>query len=282
MKTFPLSLQTHLNSGTTTLAWCWRLARNDGNPYSDNAATFGQSVYPWRGRITCSPAAGFVGTVDKTAAATAQASAFFGTAAPTDFSITGETVAWVGGVDWGYRRFILHYAHLCAAAGGVDAFLLGSELTGLTTIRDGATIANGATSYPAVGRDLNTYERRVNAAIKVSLKRHQFDALVSFDFNTGGIFKARLTQRINAGDPRDWPGLYQGRAAGVLSQNWGWKMAQKPGNRRRLSMIHRKCPITQTGLSLQVQKHSNNSRKLAICWGSSRSGQSRLGGRLNS
>jgi len=35
----------------------------------------------------------------------------------------------------------------------------------------------------------------------VPLQSHQFDALVSFDFNTGGIFKARLTQRINAGDP---------------------------------------------------------------------------------
>jgi len=39
---------------------------------------------------------------------------------------------------------ILHYAHLCAAAGGVDAFLIGSELRGLTTIR------YGAASYPAV------------------------------------------------------------------------------------------------------------------------------------
>ncbi len=50
-------------------------------------------------------------------------------------------------------------------------------------------------------RDLDDYQRRVNAAIKVLLKQHEFDALVSFDFNTGGIFKARLTQRINAGDP---------------------------------------------------------------------------------
>jgi len=30
MKTLPTSLQTHLDSGTTTLAWCWRLTRNDG------------------------------------------------------------------------------------------------------------------------------------------------------------------------------------------------------------------------------------------------------------
>tara|TARA_R110002096_G_scaffold431621_3_gene647123 strand:- start:1685 stop:2572 length:888 start_codon:yes stop_codon:yes gene_type:complete len=29
-KQFPQSLQTHLESGTTTLAWCWRLTRNDG------------------------------------------------------------------------------------------------------------------------------------------------------------------------------------------------------------------------------------------------------------
>ena len=30
MKQFPQSLQSHLDSGTTTLAWCWRLTRNDG------------------------------------------------------------------------------------------------------------------------------------------------------------------------------------------------------------------------------------------------------------
>ncbi len=114
------------------------------NPYSDNAATIGQDKYPWRGRITCSPAAGFVGTVDKTTAAATQVAAFFGTAGAADFSINGEVVRWIGGNDWGYRRFILHYAHLCAVAGGVDAFLLGSELVGLTTVRDGAT------TYPAV------------------------------------------------------------------------------------------------------------------------------------
>jgi len=50
-------------------------------------------------------------------------------------------------------------------------------------------------------RDLDNYERRVNRAIKVPISQHQFDSLVSFDFNTGGIFKARLTQRINAADP---------------------------------------------------------------------------------
>ncbi len=120
------------------------------DPYSDNAATTGQPSYPWRGRITCSPAAGYAGTVDKTAAAATQVSAFMGNAQVADFAISGETVSWAGGSDWGYRRMILQYAHLCAAAGGVDTFLIGSELRGLTTIRDRATIANGATSYPVV------------------------------------------------------------------------------------------------------------------------------------
>ncbi|MBZ0130455.1 MAG: DUF2163 domain-containing protein [Rhodobacteraceae bacterium] len=30
MKSFPQNLQDHLDSGTTTLAWCWRLTRSDG------------------------------------------------------------------------------------------------------------------------------------------------------------------------------------------------------------------------------------------------------------
>ena len=82
--------------------------------------------YPWRGRITCHPA-----SVDKTAAAASQVQSFTGTASP-------------GPSEWSYRRFILHYANLCASAGGVDAFLIGSELRGLTTLR------SSATDYPFV------------------------------------------------------------------------------------------------------------------------------------
>ncbi|NEX48276.1 baseplate multidomain protein megatron [Pseudotabrizicola algicola] len=115
------------------------------NPYSANAAALGQPTFPWRGRITCSPAAGFAGSVDKTAAAATQVSALFGTAAPANFSVSGTNVSWTGPVgEWSLRRMILHYAHLCKAAGGVDAFLIGSEMPGLTTIR------SGASSYPAV------------------------------------------------------------------------------------------------------------------------------------
>lgn len=136
------------------------------NPFSDNAAQAGQPVFPWRGRITCSPAAGFAGSVDKTATAATQVSALFGSATPANFSVSGETVSWTGPAgDWGLRRMILHYAHLCAAAGGVDAFLIGSEMRGLTTIR------SGPSAYPAVQafRDLAAAVRSIlGAGTKIS------------------------------------------------------------------------------------------------------------------
>lgn len=49
-------------------------------------------------------------------------------------------------------------------------------------------------------RDIAKFEERVNKAVKVSLLQHEFDALVSFDFNTGGIYRAKLTQSLNSGN----------------------------------------------------------------------------------
>lgn len=89
-----------------------------------------QPAYPWRGRVTCDPAPGQPGSPDGTAAAATQVASFFHGGGPT---------------DWSYRRMILHYAALADAAGGVDAFLIGSELIGLTRVR----AASGV--YPAVG-----------------------------------------------------------------------------------------------------------------------------------
>jgi len=104
----------------------------------------GQPALPWRGRITLSVAPGQVGSPDRTAAAAAEVAAFFGAAGVADFAVSGETVTYTGPDSWGYRRFILHYAHLCLAAGGVDAFCIGSELRGLTQIR------GAADSFPTV------------------------------------------------------------------------------------------------------------------------------------
>lgn len=98
-----------------------------------------QPAYPWRGRITCAPAPGVVGSADRTSMARAQIDVFCGTAAPGHFSPSGDTVSYSGPADdFGYRRFVLHYARLALMAGGVDTFLIGSELRGLTTLRDGA------------------------------------------------------------------------------------------------------------------------------------------------
>ncbi len=126
------------------------------DPYSNGAAGVGQAAYPWRGRITCSPAAGYTGTVDKTATAATQVAAFFGSAAAGDFAVSGDLVNWTGGYDWGYRRMVLHYAHLAEVAGGVDAFLIGSELRGLTQVRSGASAYPAVTALQTLAADVST------------------------------------------------------------------------------------------------------------------------------
>ena len=106
------------------------------DPYSGES---GQPPYPWRGRITCDPAPGVGGSVDKTAACGTQVAAFVGDATVADFDIAGDTVLYSGPNEWSFRRFILHYAHLCEAAGGVDAFIIGSEMRGATTLRSSSS-----------------------------------------------------------------------------------------------------------------------------------------------
>ncbi len=141
------------------------------DPHSDAPD---QPALPWRGRITGSVAPGRANSPDGTAAAAAEVAAFFGTATAADFALAedapppepqphahgGESieygplrytgpvrqspVIYSGPDDWGYRRFILHQAMLCKAAGGVESFCIGSEMRGLTTLRG----ENG--SFPAV------------------------------------------------------------------------------------------------------------------------------------
>ena len=48
--------------------------------------------------------------------------------------------------------------------------------------------------------DLSRYEADVLRAVTVPLAPHEFDALVSFHYNTGGIARAALTRHLNAGD----------------------------------------------------------------------------------
>ena len=48
--------------------------------------------------------------------------------------------------------------------------------------------------------DLARYEADVLRAVNVPLEPHEFDALVSFHYNTGGIANATLTRHLNSGN----------------------------------------------------------------------------------
>ncbi|MBB4954474.1 hypothetical protein H4S14_002951 [Agrobacterium vitis] len=109
------------------------IPENNGLPNPYGGAQ--QAAYPWRGRVTCHPAPGYSGTPDKTAAIATTVNTFMGNAKATDFFVLGSNVLYFG-ADTGYRRLVLHYALLAKAAGGVDGFIIGSELIGLTTLRD--------------------------------------------------------------------------------------------------------------------------------------------------
>jgi lysozyme len=67
---------------------------------------------------------------------------------------------------------------------------------GMPADLDGA-IRDAVALFP---RTLAHYEAAVNRAVKVPLAQHEFDALVSFHYNTGGIARAALTRHLNAGD----------------------------------------------------------------------------------
>ncbi|ODT53455.1 MAG: hypothetical protein ABS59_07145 [Methylobacterium sp. SCN 67-24] len=102
------------------------------DPHSGAGA---QPPYPWRGRLSCSPAPDRPGTADGGAVAAAQIASFLGSARASDFSLDGDRVVCAVPEDWGFRRAVLHAAMLARAAGGVAGFILGSELVGLTRVR---------------------------------------------------------------------------------------------------------------------------------------------------
>lgn len=88
----------------------------DGNTLPDLSGIGTQPTYPWRGEISCFPKPGVENSADKTDAARLQLNAF----------------------EVEYKNFIQHYANLAKQAGGIDGFLIGSELRSLTRVRDGA------------------------------------------------------------------------------------------------------------------------------------------------
>jgi hypothetical protein len=111
------------------------------DPYSDAGS---QPRYPWRGRITCFPAPGEAGSPEGSPTVATQVASFVGTISPADMSFAGSSVVCAKPDEWSYRRLMMHCAALAQAAGGVEGFVIGSEMVGLTHLR-------GSTGYPMVG-----------------------------------------------------------------------------------------------------------------------------------
>lgn len=73
-------------------------------------------------------------------------------------------MVYLGPVEWSYRRFILHYAHLCVAADGVASFCIGSEMRGLTQIRG---VGNSFPAVDALRVLANDVRGVLGAAVKI-------------------------------------------------------------------------------------------------------------------
>lgn len=84
------------------------------------------------------------------------------------------------------------------AAGGINP----ETFTGKITVKEAIDMFR---------EDIVKYENGVNKAVEVSLTQNEFDALVSFHYNTGAIARATLTKSLNAG---------QKEKAGREMMNW--------------------------------------------------------------
>ena len=98
------------------------------------------------------------------------------------------------GGKYGYREWdggsvkgtlTIGYGHTNAA--GLPKIVKGMQVTQ----EEGSAI---------LASDLHSVEVDVNRLVKVPLTQNQFDALVSFHFNTGALGKSTLLKKLNAGD----------------------------------------------------------------------------------
>ncbi|MEL6920583.1 MAG: glycoside hydrolase/phage tail family protein, partial [Pseudomonadota bacterium] len=101
------------------------------NALTDLDGSNGQPTNPWRGRITAKHH-----SAQSSAQIASGVAAFVGQASQADITATEAGIVHTEILDWGYRRLVLHYARLAQQAGGVDLFLIGSEMRGMTTCGD--------------------------------------------------------------------------------------------------------------------------------------------------
>jgi lysozyme len=74
--------------------------------------------------------------------------------------------------------------------------------------------------------DLARYEADVRAALRVPVEQHEFDAAVSFHYNTGAIGRAEWVRKLNAGDRA-------GAAAAIMN----WRSPAEIAERRHAEQL---------------------------------------------
>lgn len=85
-----------------------------------------------------------------------------------------------------------------------------TSAAGSPTVTPGMTITQ-AESQTILANDLKKVEDQVNNLVKVPVNQNQYDALISFQFNTGGLARSQILRNLNAND-------YDGAANAFL--NW--------------------------------------------------------------
>lgn len=105
--------------------------------------------------------------------------------------------------EWG-RKFIERFEglYLKTYNDGVGVATIGYGHTtsaGGPPVRWGDVITE-AEADQLLKDDLGRVEKDVERLVKVPLNQNQFDALVSFHFNTGGLGRSTLLKKLNKGD----------------------------------------------------------------------------------
>lgn len=84
-----------------------------------------------------------------------------------------------------------------------SVWTIGYGHTGLShsdgTVYEGRSVTI-AEAEDLLKHDLTEFEKRVHGFVNVPLNENQFAALVSFDFNSGGLGRSTLLKKLNAGD----------------------------------------------------------------------------------
>lgn len=136
--------------------------------------------------------------------------------------------------------------YLDAYRDAVGVWTIGYGHTGLQH-QDGTVFSGRVITKPQAEEllryDLHQFERRVAALVTSPLCQHQFDALVSFDFNTGALHKSTLRKLLNQGD-----------YFGAASEFTKWT---KAGGRELRGLVRRRCAERDLFCSFPITRWIN-------------------------